>query len=324
LTSQLGKVYTVKVVLTRGGAVAARRAHNPKVVGSNPTPATKIQLQNPLKTSPKLSPNEHKVFTKDQQLFTSQLLLAFLKSRANGLSPRTILDYEWRLKRFIGYPITPDGIKSFLDNLSCSNGKWNYFKCIRAISNWLFKNGYTKDNAIILVEAPKRQKKLLPAITEAQYHTLLNQCPERDNAIISLLWHSGMRVSEAANVKAKDFDWMEGTVTVLGKGNRYRKCLCGDGIVKAWFNNNDSFGLDASGIQTMLKRLALKTGIKCNPHSFRRGFAVHNVKSGLSTRVVQTLGGWTTLSMVERYSASLTFEDALKTVHNNRGNSPIV
>jgi len=29
------------VVLTRGGAVAARRAHNPKVVGSNPTPATK-------------------------------------------------------------------------------------------------------------------------------------------------------------------------------------------------------------------------------------------------------------------------------------------
>ncbi len=27
--------------LTRGGAVAARRAHNPKVVGSNPTPATK-------------------------------------------------------------------------------------------------------------------------------------------------------------------------------------------------------------------------------------------------------------------------------------------
>ena len=26
--------------LSRGGAVAARRAHNPKVVGSNPTPAT--------------------------------------------------------------------------------------------------------------------------------------------------------------------------------------------------------------------------------------------------------------------------------------------
>ncbi len=252
------------------------------------------------------------------------MLSAFLKSRANGLSARTISDYEWRLKRFIGYPLSPDGIKNFLDNLSCSNGKWNYFKCLRALSNWLFKNEHIENNPITLVEAPKRQKKLLPAITEAQYQTLINACPRRDRAIISLLWHSGMRVSEAANVKAKDFDWMEGTVIVLGKGNRYRKCLCGNDIVKTWFNNNDSFGIDTSGIQTMLKRLAFKTGIKCNPHSFRRGFAVHNVKSGLSTRVVQTLGGWTTLSMVERYSASLTFEDALKTVHNNRGNSPIV
>jgi hypothetical protein len=29
-------------VTSRGGAVVARRAHNPKVVGSNPTPATKM------------------------------------------------------------------------------------------------------------------------------------------------------------------------------------------------------------------------------------------------------------------------------------------
>ncbi len=29
------------IVLSRGGAVVARRAHNPKVVGSNPAPATK-------------------------------------------------------------------------------------------------------------------------------------------------------------------------------------------------------------------------------------------------------------------------------------------
>ncbi len=125
-----------------------------------------------------------------------------------------------------------------------------------------------------------------------------------------------MRVSEAAKVKAKDFDWSEGTVIVLGKGNRYRKCLSGDGLVRKWFSEHASFGLDASGIQTMLKRLSLRTGIKCNPHSFRRGFAVHNVKNGLSTRIVQSLRGWQSISMVERYSASLTFEDALTGYHN--------
>ena len=33
---------SIEQKLLRGGAVAARRAHNPKVVGSNPAPATKI------------------------------------------------------------------------------------------------------------------------------------------------------------------------------------------------------------------------------------------------------------------------------------------
>ena len=31
----------MSIILSRGGAVVARRAHNPKVAGSNPAPATK-------------------------------------------------------------------------------------------------------------------------------------------------------------------------------------------------------------------------------------------------------------------------------------------
>jgi len=62
----------------------------------------------------------------------------------------------------------------------------------------------------------------------------------------------------------------------------------------------------------MLHRLGHANDIKCNPYSFRRGFYVRQVKSGLSTRVVQALGGWEQLSMVEHYSKSLTFYDALQ------------
>jgi len=69
----------------------------------------------------------------------------------------------------------------------------------------------------------------------------------------------------------------------------------------------------------MLKRLAKETGIHYNAHSFRRGFCVHNVKSGLSTRVVQALGGWEQISMVERYSKPLTFDDALSIYHKANG-----
>ena len=37
-------LYMVGYILSRGGAVAARRAHNPEVAGSNPAPATKSEL----------------------------------------------------------------------------------------------------------------------------------------------------------------------------------------------------------------------------------------------------------------------------------------
>ncbi|MDD4876551.1 MAG: tyrosine-type recombinase/integrase [Dehalococcoidales bacterium] len=246
-------------------------------------------------------------------MFTRELLTTFLKSRANGLSPRTITDYEWRLQRFIGYPLTSQGVKDFLDNLTCNNGKWNYFKCIRALVNWLFRNNYIPENPITFVETPRRQKKILPAISFEQLQALLGHCHnDRDKAILNFLWHSGCRLSEAASVKASDFNWIEGTVIVLGKGNKFRKALSGNGFVKDWFTSHDSFELDASGIQMMLKRLGKESGIHCNPHSFRRGFAVHQVKSGLSTRVVQSLGGWEQISMVERYTKSLSFDDALK------------
>jgi len=163
------------------------------------------------------------------------------------------------------------------------------------------------------VSPPKTQKKLLAAVSKEQLAVLLDRCNcERDKALISFLWHSGVRVSEAARVKAQDFNWDEGTVTVLGKGNRYRKALAGDGIVKDWYGKHDSFGLTSEGIQTILKIMFRETGIRCNPHSFRRGLAVHLVTSGLSTRVVQALGGWESIAMVERYTRSLDFHDALQ------------
>lgn len=74
------------------------------------------------------------------------------------------------------------------------------------------------------------------------------------------------------------------------------------------------------GIQTMLQRLGQATGIQCNAHSFRRGFCVHNVKSGLSNKVIQSLGDGETPDTVSHYAASITFEDALnlyKTVNSN-------
>jgi len=249
---------------------------------------------------------------KSSQKFTKELFDKFLESRPQGISQRTVESYHYTLTSFIGYPLTTEGIAQYLNSLSCHNGKLKFYSCLRALFGWLYQNGYITSNPIKQVSAPKTQKKLLPAISKEQLDTLLAHCHcERDKALISFLWYSGTRISEAVSVRAKDFDWNEETVIVLGKGNRYRKCLAGNGLVKEWFSQHDSFEVSKGGAQTMLKRLKAESGIQCNAHSFRRGFCVHQIKSGLSTRVTQALGGWQNITMVEKYSKSLSFDDAL-------------
>jgi len=246
-------------------------------------------------------------------VFTTQLLDEFITSRPSGTSPKTVGGYHLALNNFIGYPVTPEGINAYLNSLSCGNAKHNYYRVIKTLCRWLYRTDQLPTNPIEKVLPPRRQKKLLPAISKDQLDILVsNAVTDRDKVTLNLLWYSGMRLSEAANVKASDFNWGEGTVIVLGKGNRYRKALAGNGMVRDWFTKHDSLEITGHGIQTMLHRLGQATGIKCNPHSFRRGFCVHNVKSGLSNKVIQALGGWESPDMVSHYAASLTFDDALR------------
>ncbi len=259
--------------------------------------------------------------TNCSQKFTTHILQDFLLSRASGTSHKTIAVYHLALDKFIGYPITPEGINTYLNSLTCGNAKHNYYRCIKTLCRWLYHTDQLPTNPIEKVLPPRRQKRLLPAISSEQLDIIIASCLcERDKVILNLLWYSGMRLSEAANVKAKDFNWEEGTVVILGKGNRFRKALAGNGVVQQWFSSHDSLEITSCGIQTMLQRLGQTSGIRCNAHSFRRGFCVHNVKSGLSNKVIQSLGGWESPDMVSHYAASLTFEEALslyKSVNSN-------
>jgi len=256
--------------------------------------------------------------------FTTKLLDKFIKSRPSGTSPKTIRLYHLALDRFTGYPITPEGINAYLTSLTCGNGKHNYYRCIKTLCRWLYHTEQLPVNPIERVLPPRRQKKILPAISQEQLSILVNHALcERDRGVLNLLWYSGMRVSEAANVKAKDFNREEGTVVVLGKGNRYRKALAGNGIVESWFSEHDSLEITSHGIQMMLKRLGEAAGIHCNAHAFRRGFCIHQVKSGLSNKVIQSLGGWLEPDMVSHYAASLTFDDALAIYKTNNNISEL-
>ena len=159
-------------------------------------------------------------------MFTIEVRGNSIKSRRSGTSPKTIGVYRLALDRFIGYPITPEGISVYLNSLTCGNATHNYYRVIKTLCRWLYHTDQIASNPIEKVLPPRRQKKLLPAISKDQLDILVNHAlTERDKVTLNLLWYSGMRLSEAANVKAQDFNWQEGTVIVLGKVIRYRQAL---------------------------------------------------------------------------------------------------
>ena len=127
---------------------------------------------------------------------TPELLNSFLASRRQGISKHTIKFYHNCLKKFIGHPLTAQGITEFLNNLTCSNGKHAYFRAIRALCNWLVKNDYLKESPLKKVDAPKPGKPILPSLTTEQVGYLINYVDNlRDKAIISLFADSGVRLN---------------------------------------------------------------------------------------------------------------------------------
>ena len=76
--------------------------------------------------------------SKCSQVFTKDLLDKFLSSRATGTSPKTFRIYHLALCKFIGYPITPEGINAYLNSLTCGNAKHNYYRCIKTLCRWLY------------------------------------------------------------------------------------------------------------------------------------------------------------------------------------------
>jgi site-specific recombinase XerD len=258
------------------------------------------------------------------------LVTQFLQSRRQGLSPRTIDFYRSYLhlaRHIIGINVTGQEISKFIGSLQCSNGgKHAYFRSIRVFYNWMYspKSGYNlnpQNNPILLVDPPKVGRKILPSLSQEQVEYLIEQAVcVRDKAIISLLTDSGLRLSELANIKANDIDWEHRLIKVRCKGNKEGLATYGDkteDFLKRWVNEyntngNTIWGINKWSIIEILKQLRVKTGLPCNPHTFRRTFACLLRKAGVDTMTIKDLGRWESLEMVQRYTRSVSFHDSLK------------
>jgi site-specific recombinase XerD len=259
-----------------------------------------------------------------------QAIQLFLKSRREGLSPRTIEFYNGYIKRassVIGVGISGQAVKQFLDFIPCSNGgKHAYYRTLHTFYHWLYspKSGLglaPADNPMLLVDPPKVEKKILPSLTPEQVAYLIDTVESmRDKAVISLFADSGLRLSELASIKAGDIDWGNHLIKVTCKGNKQGLAVFGartEQLLKQWLaeycpNGGSIWGINKWGIDDMLEQLRAKTGLPCNAHTFRRTFASVLAKRGIDSLHIMRLGRWESMAMVERYTRSVKFEDSLK------------
>jgi len=126
-------------------------------------------------------------------------LRAALAARQEGFSKNTFQFYYYTLNPFTGYPLSIDGANSYLKSLKCGNGEARAHQALKTLLLWLYHQGCTQDKIIDKVPVPRTQKRILPVVSEQHLEVLSKHCQcERDKVLINFLWHSGVRLSEAA------------------------------------------------------------------------------------------------------------------------------
>jgi len=161
----------------------------------------------------------------------------------------------------------------------------------------------------------------MPAQTKESIEVLLSHVNNiRDQAIICLLTDSGSRLAGIADIDEADINWDKHLIKITAKGGHEAFLPFGKGteiLLREWLSeyhpNGDSiWGINKAGIVSMLRRLEKSSGVKCNAHTFRRGFASILRRNSVDSLDIMQLGGWRSLGMVQTYTESVNFDDSLE------------
>ncbi len=142
----------------------------------------------------------------------------------------------------------------------------------------------------------------------------------RDDAVLELLYGSGLRVSECCGLDVASFDLPAGTVTVWGKGGKQRRVpmsVPSVDAVRAWlaggrdrlltaatppgaaFVNTRGSRLGPRDVRRIVDR---RSPVPTHPHALRHSFATHLLDNGADLRAVQELLGHSSLRTTQVYT----------------------
>lgn len=192
--------------------------------------------------------------------------------------------------------------------------------------HFLRKKEITSNPASNLI-FPKLQTKLPEFVTQKEFTELLESrdsldLPVLDRAVIELFYATGIRLAELINLRYNNVNFEQGTVKVIGKGNKERIVPFGKHAklalrnyieIRKISNNNNHPELFISNkgkplyrmqVQRLVKKTLSKVSElrKKSPHVIRHSFATHLLDNGADIRAVKELLGHESLSTTQIYT----------------------
>ncbi len=236
-----------------------------------------------------------------------------------------------------GWPaVTLDHVLAFREHLQTSGYSdatvARRLASARSFFDYLIRQEVLKRNPAQGVETPRVKRALPQTLSPEEVERLLEapaQVPGpkglRDQAILELLYATGMRVGELASLTVDDVDLERNTVRCRGKGNKEREIpfheiaaqkllaylrdgrpqlLNGKRPTRALFLNNRGTPLTRQGIWLIIRTYARMAGIETHvtPHVLRHSIATHLLRQGAQLREVQELLGHATLATTQQYT----------------------
>jgi integrase/recombinase XerC len=216
---------------------------------------------------------------------------------------------------------------------------------LRRYFDWLRRTGSIDRDPTIGLSTPKGEARLPRVLRDAELTVLLDEPPARagepdpavkarDDAVLELLYGSGLRVSEVCTLRPGDVDLARGRVTVWGKGNKQRTVPLSAPAVEAirravalsdgpetgpagidsggpsprpvnaagealLFQNRRGRALTPRDVRRILDR---RSAAPTHPHALRHTYATHLLDGGADLRAVQELLGHADLSTTQIYT----------------------
>ena len=203
---------------------------------------------------------------------------------------------------------------------------------LRRYFGWLHRTGAVSDDPTRSLSAPRGTGRLPRVLRPDEMTTLLDTPPAivdddpepvrlRDDAVLELLYGSGLRVGELCGLDVDSVESATASVLVWGKGGRQRRvptsapareavegylrrgrpALLGDGdrAGAALFVNRRGHRLTPRDVRRLLDRRAPSP---THPHALRHTFATHLLDGGADLRTVQELLGHADLATTQIYT----------------------